>query len=385
MATVVPPNPLPPDESLGGVLLVLTCILVSFTIITTVLRIWARLGRGAMGGDDYAICVCCLLAVARTAIQIVSVQHGNGRHRWYISKADYEYVNFLTWLTQLFLFTNIGLLKCSICLLMLRIKKDRMLRYCLYGMMVGLVLTNLLPIIVLLAECNPPKQYWKPSSKGKCWPTKVRIYSIYLQVAYSVITDLICALLPIAVLWKVKINMRTKLGVCVLMSLGLIATAVAIVRASSLGTKSADLSYDYCIAAIWANTELHVGISATNFALSRMIWAFFTGNQTSEPSGNTPRYGTSSTLSKRKSRQGYVRSQDYSMYDKDGLGNKRQSRDNTSRASQIPLDPMIRKAVSVHMTSVALQGSAGSTESLPNWSSPAQPGGCDDLRTPHAI
>jgi hypothetical protein len=220
--------------------------------------------------DDYAIVVCCLLAVIRTALQILSVQRGNGRHRPYISQTDYEYVNFLTWLTQLFLFTNIGLLKCSICLLILRIKNDDILRYCLYGMMTGLILTNLLPIIVLLAQCNPPSKYWSPSTNGKCWPTQVRIYSIYLQVgewqhkvchcdpstdrktAYSVITDLICALLPIVVLWKVKITLKTKIGVCFLMSLGLIATAVAIVRASSLGIKTEDLSYDvsYVIAGL---------------------------------------------------------------------------------------------------------------------------------------
>jgi len=171
-------------------------------------------------------------------------------------------VNFLTWLTQLFLFTNLALLKCSICMLILRIKNEKILCYCLYSMMVGLVLTTLLPIVVLLAECDPPKKYWKPATPGRCWPTKIRIYSIYLQVgtsrelrahdrcnsnqevAYSVITDLVCALLPIAVLWKIKISMKTKLAVCGLMSLGLIATAVAVVRASSLGTRTADLSYD---------------------------------------------------------------------------------------------------------------------------------------------
>lgn len=128
------------------------------------------------------IAVCSFLAIIRTSVQIVSVQHGNGRHRWYLSEADYQYINFLTWLTQLLLFTNIGLLKCSICILILRIKKNRALRWYLYVMMTGLVLTNLLPIVVLLAQCNPPSKYWKPKTPGKCWPTKVRIYSIYLQV-----------------------------------------------------------------------------------------------------------------------------------------------------------------------------------------------------------
>ena len=132
--------------------------------------------------DDYIIIVCCLLAVVRTSIQIDSVKHVNGRHRWYISPADYEYVNFLTWMTQLFLFTNICLLKCSICLLILRIKNEKILRYCLFTMMGGLILTNLLPIIVLLSQCSPTKKSWAPGAPGRCWPTQVRIYSIYVQV-----------------------------------------------------------------------------------------------------------------------------------------------------------------------------------------------------------
>lgn len=128
-----------------------------------------------------------LLAVARTIVQIVSVKNGNGRHRWYLTQHQYEYVNFLTWVTQLFLFSNIALLKCSICLLILRIKNETKLRWCLIVMMAGLILTNFECILVLLAECDPVKKYWQPSAPGKCWPTKVRIYSIYLQVGMSIV------------------------------------------------------------------------------------------------------------------------------------------------------------------------------------------------------
>ncbi|KAF2690607.1 hypothetical protein K458DRAFT_438484 [Lentithecium fluviatile CBS 122367] len=352
MATVVPPNPLPPDESVGGILLTLTSVLTAFTIATTVMRVWARIARRAMGLDDYIITICMVLAIVRTGIQIDSVKRGNGRHRWYLSKEDYEYVNFLTWLTQIFLFSNIGLLKCSICILILRIKNEKKLRWFLYAMMIGLVLTNLECILVLLAQCDPVKKYWHPSAPGKCWPTKVRIYSIYLQVAYSVVTDLICALLPIVVLWNVRLTPKVKAGVCGLMSLGLIATAAAIVRASSLGTKTVDLSYDYCIAAIWANTELHLGIIATNLSLSRMIWAFFwggtkslTSRSRSHATGSTPRYGTGSRIS----RNGYIKSHDRSVHTGDSAA--RGSMDNFSQASQIPLDPVIKKTTNVYVSS----------------------------------
>jgi hypothetical protein len=143
--------------------------------------------------------------------------------------------------------------------------------------------------------------------------------------------------------------MKTKLGVCCLMSLGLIATAVAIVRASSLGIKTADLSYDYCIAAIWANTELHLGIIATNLALSRMIWGFFVGASTTlSTNARTPRYGTGSHLS-RNTRHGYTKSSDFSPYT-NGVSETQISVDNASRTSQIPLDPIIKKTTSVRVT-----------------------------------
>jgi hypothetical protein len=130
------------------------------------------------------------------------------------------------------------------------------------------------------------------------------------------------------------------------MALGLIATAVAIVRASSLGIKTADLSYDYCIAAIWANTELHLGIIATNLALSRMIWACLLGADTLATS-NTMKYGTGTNAS--RNRAGYIKSEDRTAYSK-GEGGLQISLDNRSQASNIPLEPVIKRTTSVHVT-----------------------------------
>jgi hypothetical protein len=196
------------------------------------------------------------------------------------------------------------------------------------------------------------------------------------MTAYSVVTDFICALLPVVVLWNIKISLKTKIGVCGLMSLGLIATAVAIVRASSLGIKTADLSYDYCIAAIWANTELHLGIIATNLALSRMIWATIVGGTASLVS-NTPRYGTGTSLS--KNRTGYMKSDDSNPYAKDDL-DTRVSVDNRSQGSHIPLDPIIKRTTSVHISFNRSQNSKGSEEGLPDYSSRGNPSDHDGIK-----
>jgi hypothetical protein len=147
------------------------------------------------------------------------------------------------------------------------------------------------------------------------------------------------------------------------MSLGLIATAIAIIRASSLGTKTADLSYDYCIAAIWANSELHIGIIATNLAVGRMIWQFFKGGPKTMSSKSQPHYATGSRLS--RARAGYMKSTDHSPYNEDDLYTRR-SVDNHSEASQTQLDPGITKTTSICMSSLTLEKPVQSEETLPD-------------------
>ncbi|KAK6396293.1 hypothetical protein LTR65_009375 [Meristemomyces frigidus] len=170
------------DDNAGPKLLVIAIVMVTLCLV--------RYSRNFLGPDDYIIAAATLVAVGRVIIQCVSVQYGNGRHRQFLSKADYTHVNFLTWLTQLFLFPLLCLLKLSVCLLVLRIKNTKPLRYFLWTVMAGLVVTTLLPDIVLLAECTPVSAYWK-SQREKCWDPRVRIYSIYLQTAMSVLTDII--------------------------------------------------------------------------------------------------------------------------------------------------------------------------------------------------
>jgi hypothetical protein len=176
------------SDDAGPTLLVISIVVLVLVLTTTALRITVRTKRHALGGDDYTIAVASLLAIGRVTCQIISVSHGNGKHREFIANQDYEYINFLTWLTQLFLFPILCLLKISVCLLVLRIKSTKTLRYCLWSLITLLVLTTLLPDIVLLAECDPVSAYWT-SQHDKCWSPNIRIYSIYLQTCTLIVPD----------------------------------------------------------------------------------------------------------------------------------------------------------------------------------------------------
>lgn len=180
MATVIPPSPLPPDDNVNPTLLGISGTLIGLVLITSALRLWVRFRLRSLGWDDHTMAVVTVLAVTRFGVQVAQGAYGNGRHRWYLDKDDYVTNNALGWFAQILLFASICLLKCSIMLLILRIKDSKKLKITLYSIMAGLVVTNFGCIIILLAECDPVSAYW--TGVGKCWPAKIRIYYIYLTI-----------------------------------------------------------------------------------------------------------------------------------------------------------------------------------------------------------
>lgn len=180
MASVQPPNPLPPDQNVGPILLGISGTCLALVIITTSVRIWVRSALRSSGWDDYTIIIVTLLGIARFGVQVGQVSIGNGRHRWFIEPEDYVQNNKLGWVAQILLFASICLLKISILLLLLRIKDSRRVRYAAWGIMAGLVVTNFGCIIILLSECRPVSAYW--TGVGECWNPRIRIYYIYATI-----------------------------------------------------------------------------------------------------------------------------------------------------------------------------------------------------------
>ncbi|PNS15772.1 hypothetical protein CAC42_4224 [Sphaceloma murrayae] len=245
------------DDDLGPLFIILTAVLTALSVTTICMRWSARLAKRALGWDDYTMTVAVVFTLPRLVLQVMSVGYGNGKHVEALTTSDYQTINKLGWATQIILFPCTALVKVSICLLCLRIKTTRTLKRLLSVVMVGIVIFNFIPWIILLSECRPISAYWRPSD-GKCWNPKIRTSVIYMTI------DIICTTLPMVAVWGLQIARIKKLLVCGLVGLGLTATCCASGRAWSLSLDLKDLSWTYCIAAIWSNCELHVSIIASN-------------------------------------------------------------------------------------------------------------------------
>ncbi|TQN69528.1 hypothetical protein CSHISOI_06004 [Colletotrichum shisoi] len=200
---------MPPDETIAPVWLGVTSSLLVALLVTTTLRLWARVGRRNLGWDDYTIAASALSATIRYVFGIMQMPHGNGRHRVYLTNHEYMMIN--------------------------------------------------------------------------------------------------------------------------------IATSFGIVRAMSLGTSQDDLSWDFCITAIWSSLELFLGITAANIALSRAVYTyFFPPSSESRPSGHS---GPSSN--------GYfhsgLRSDRFEIPATMVSSGRRRGSATRSSNSDIPLEPGVQK------------------------------------------
>ncbi|KAM5364456.1 hypothetical protein ACJZ2D_011516 [Fusarium nematophilum] len=329
--TGAPPDPLPPDENVGPVLLGVSGTLIVLVVTTTSLRIWVRCALRSLKWDDYTIVIAALLGIARFAIQVVQVGVGNGRHIWYISKEDYMTNTMLGLIAIMLLFASMCFLKISILLLLLRLEGSRRLRYSIWAIIAGLVITNFGCNIIFLAECDRFEAYW--TGVGKCWDVRVRIYAIYFTIGnilhphrhFVLATPDSCPTESRASLENEDLSVgpdepRSSVGPMLrrlqtlFIDMMVSATGFGIARAASLGITTADLSCEwqplvsapyntdrpspsglYAITAIWSNLELYLGITAAKLALSRSMYAHFFGAITAKKPSTDPESGSNST------------------------------------------------------------------------------------------
>lgn len=102
-------------------------------------------------------------------------------------------------------------------------------------------------------QCQPLALTWDSSVQGTCMPPAKLRFAAFFNSAVAVLTDLCFALLPIPVLWNVRMNWKVKTAVAAILSLGVFASAAAIVKITYLDQfgKHGDFLWDSADLTIW--------------------------------------------------------------------------------------------------------------------------------------
>uniref|UniRef100_A0A1Y1KZ45 Rhodopsin domain-containing protein n=1 Tax=Photinus pyralis TaxID=7054 RepID=A0A1Y1KZ45_PHOPY len=243
-------------------------ILFFIALALIVLRIYVRLRVAKnWGWDDYYIIVAWIFLLIGLVLVQIEADLGLGRHLHTLEDPEDKELGILKFNT-FFQMANVLctlFTKYSISIFILRIRDSKRLRWVLGFLMALMTLATIAVIVVLSVSCIPLRRLWDKTVPGTCLPL-VTVYNVaYVQSGFTIVIDLCLTTAPILILWNVKVKRGRKTFICLLMSLGLIATVSNALRNYfQNGLTTSDMTYDMTGVTVLAILELCSGIIAAN-------------------------------------------------------------------------------------------------------------------------
>ncbi|KAK3394833.1 integral membrane protein [Podospora didyma] len=173
-----------------------------------------------------------------------------------------------------------ALIRTSIALFLLRIVISRIQRYFIYANFVVIWILSTVYFFILLLQCSPVSYFYEQALEkpGSCVSLDIVPRATIAHSVVSAVIDIGLALLPIAILWHVRLNKRTKYGIALLLSMGLLAGIALIVRIPYVkftSITSREFLDQTNTAALWSLMEISLGIMAGCAATLRpLTWGF---------------------------------------------------------------------------------------------------------------
>jgi hypothetical protein len=140
-----------------------------------------------------------------------------------VSPLEGESIALHAWLLCEVIYAPLSaLIRTSIAVFLLRIAAVRAHKYIIYGNLLSIWILATVYFFTLLFQCNPVSYFYEQvlGHPGSCIDPDIVPRATIAQSVISAITDFILALLPISILWDIRLNKRTKAGVAALLGLG---------------------------------------------------------------------------------------------------------------------------------------------------------------------
>ncbi|KAL8775494.1 MAG: hypothetical protein Q9194_003713 [Teloschistes cf. exilis] len=254
------------DLNSGPGLIASTTVLVAVSAVVVALRVATRWWVVKnIGWDDITIVLAILGTIIGAALDFVEVHFGFGRPSWYLT--DHQIREFLkyTYGEWIQTFASLMWTKISICLFLMRIPVSKAYIRPLQAGIVILVVSNVVLTLLWILQCSPIAAAWDLELKkdSKCFSKGQLQRIIIAQAIISVTSDFAFAAFPILILRKLQMRLRTKIGLSMLMGLGVITGACCIVR-TVLNYQSIpkDFTYGGIDNWYWRLFEVQLGIIA---------------------------------------------------------------------------------------------------------------------------
>ncbi|KAL7931134.1 hypothetical protein V8C35DRAFT_117024 [Trichoderma chlorosporum] len=275
-----------------------TCIaFLSLTWLAVGLRTYTRaVVIKSMQEDDWLMLLAQAIFTLSCAFVLAGVQDGMGKHNAAITDDD-EKVSALMWqsLSTVTYVINMMFIKMSIGIFLLRVSARKVYNWIIGISLVIIVVWSLVIFFYDIFQCNPVAKQWDFRIQGgTCASPDDIIAAAYAISVMTIASDWLYALLPIPMLWSVKMTNQAKGTVILILGLGIFASVATLIRIKYLSSlqDTSDLLFSATDVMIWTLIEPGVAIIASSLATIRPLLRAMkihgfesTGRTRSAPSG----------------------------------------------------------------------------------------------------
>ncbi|KAL2003971.1 hypothetical protein VTN02DRAFT_1267 [Thermoascus thermophilus] len=284
LATWPKPNYVDPVTR-GDALLIVNIVSISLSFSVVLLRIFTRLRiTGSFGTDDALIIAAMLCAVAMCVVtSLAASQYGWDRHIWDVPMSWLPTAQKLNMMFQIFFslastFTKLSLLWFCRRILGTGIQGPyRIFNCCLMGAMFIVASLCLAFLLITIFQCNPIHAYWDvaPTYHYHCMDDGNNVFAASVV---NVFTDILTTIIPMPLIWSLKLPVRQRVIVISIFGLGLIVNAAGCVRTAFV-YKSMIASYDQTWVgwpiSLAGAVEINLGLICASAPALRPLLSFF--------------------------------------------------------------------------------------------------------------
>ncbi|KAG7142001.1 hypothetical protein HYQ45_018794 [Verticillium longisporum] len=128
-------------------------------------------------------------------------------------------------------------IRASVCVLLLRLASNKIHRWIIWINLAVVSVVSIAFFFLLVFQCSPVHFFWRQlyGIQGTCIDRNIVPYATIAHSVISALSDWCLGLLPIALLWNVDINRRTKVIIAILLSMGMVDVAIWSIMEPALG------------------------------------------------------------------------------------------------------------------------------------------------------
>ncbi|KAJ4394185.1 hypothetical protein N0V93_003402 [Gnomoniopsis smithogilvyi] len=251
----------------GTELLIVLIVVLVLAWVFVLLRAYVRYYMiRNIAADDWWMFASLIAYTGYSVEAIYGVVYGGaGLKTWYISEILYAPVS--------------AMVRTSVALFLLRVSAVPCHKWIILVNLSAIYVISIVFTFVVTFQCDPPSYFYDQvlGLAGRCMPIEVVPYVTIAHSSVSAVADLVFAWLPIAMLWNVQLNKRTKVVVALLLGMGSVAGLALLVRIPFVRilAVSPDFLFETIDVAIWSVLEPSLGIMAGCMATMRPLFKGF--------------------------------------------------------------------------------------------------------------